>query len=457
MAISVPAVSQANFTKTTGANVTVTFPTASMALGDWIYVIGGHFRRAGTSIGPTTGVWETVYSENAGGSTNAFGCWRKQWNGVETSVDCYGSGTAGDGVAYGRIILRGSGSLKATTPATGASTNPNPPSVTTVAGDCVLIAAQSTVSDASPGTVANYTTVNGNANGTKDMSLSMGYRLAPATTEDPAAWSSWSTGNWRTLSIVLAPAVLGTGALAAQAATVAGMGTVTSAAVTGTGTLAAQSECGGRRWRLGIDRHWGSLGDYGRYRRNGVGVWRLGIGRFRRPGRSGGDGCWHGYGDQRRSDRNRRASIADQRGHWRGRLGFDRHWRTGSAIQRSHRHCARFWNWGAGSAIEHDQRHWRLGIDRGWNAGSAIEHDQRHRRLGIGRHWGAGRANQWGRWSRCVDRFWCSDRAKRDRGRKRGVRIVRRGSSVDRTDSRILGVGIYSRSKSFQALACCSE
>ena len=237
MAISVPAVSQC-FSNTTGANVTVTFPTASMLLGDWIYLFGGHFRRAGVNIGPTTGVWETVYSENAGGSTNAFGCWRKQWNGAETSVACYGGGTAGDGDVYGRIILRESGSLHgAVVAVTGASTNPNAGSIATSAGDCVLIAAQSAVSDTSPGTVTSHTTVNGNANGTLDMSMSIGYRLNAPNPNDPAAWSSWSTGNWRTLTIAISPAVVGTGVLADQSAGVAGTGVSSS---TGTGTLTAQ-------------------------------------------------------------------------------------------------------------------------------------------------------------------------------------------------------------------------
>ena len=239
MAISVPAVSQC-FSNTTGANVTVTFPTASMALGDWIYLFGGHFRRAGVNIGPTTGVWETVYSENAGGSTNAFGCWRKQWNGVETSVDCYGSGNAADGDIYGRIILRESGSLHGSVVAvTGASTNPNAGSVATSAGDCVLIAAQSAVSDTSPGTVTSHTTVNGNANAsTNDMSMSIGYRLSAPNPNDPAAWSSWSTGNWRTLTIAISPAIVGMGALPSDVSSIGGSGTSLS---TGTGLAPSQS------------------------------------------------------------------------------------------------------------------------------------------------------------------------------------------------------------------------
>lgn len=215
MAISVPAVSQANFTTNNGTGPTVTFPTASMAAGDWIYLIGGHFYRSGQSIGPNPiGDWQEVYAENAGGSTNAFGVWRKLWDGSEVNVATYGSGTNGDACIYGRIILRGSSAVREVAPATGSSTNPNPDTVATVAGDCVLIAAQSAVTDTSPGTVSNYTTVNGNVNTTNDMSMSIGYRLNPGTSENPANWSAWATGNWRALSIVVTPARLG--ALAAS-------------------------------------------------------------------------------------------------------------------------------------------------------------------------------------------------------------------------------------------------
>jgi hypothetical protein len=196
---------------TDGTNVSVALPTASMnAATDWIYIFGGHFYRAGVSIGPTTSSWEEIYSENAGGSTNAFGIWRKRWDGAETTVTCYGSGNASDGAAYERIILRNAGGVDvAAIPATGSSTNPNPPSITPVTnGAVVLIAAQSAISDTSPGTVGSYTTGNVNANSTNDMSMSCGYRLglAAGVAEDPANWSSWGNANWRAVTVAIKPA-----------------------------------------------------------------------------------------------------------------------------------------------------------------------------------------------------------------------------------------------------------
>ena len=206
MAISIPAVS-AGFAKTDGTDVSVTFPTASMAAGDWIYLFGGHFYRAGVSIGPTTGSWEQLYSENAGGSTNACGLWRKLWDGSESSVTCYGTGNAIDGVCYARVIVRGSDVVRSqATPATGSTSTPDPPAatVTTGLGDAVIFFEQSTVSDASKGTVpSGYTCADTNANSTNDMSLAVGYKLAPSTSDNPGTYSAWANGTWRALTIAI--------------------------------------------------------------------------------------------------------------------------------------------------------------------------------------------------------------------------------------------------------------
>ena len=210
--ISIPSVSQANFTSSSGVDVTVTFPTADMLVGDWIYVIGG-FYNDGSSMGPasTSLGWEYVYYWKSELYTPALGCWRKRWNGVETSAKFRGATTSGYGTVYGRIIVRDAGSfLRQNTMEYGISTNPHCTGIENTLGDCVIIAAANAVSDTTPGTVTNYTTVNGNSAAVHPYSLSIGYRLDPNTpVEEPGSWSTWSSGSSIT-SVIQVPPKSGT-------------------------------------------------------------------------------------------------------------------------------------------------------------------------------------------------------------------------------------------------------
>ena len=124
-----------------------------------------------------------------------------------------GGGNAADGVAYAGWVFNGStldaGIFDAAaTTATGSSTNPNCASINTVTdGAWVLALAGSAVSDTSPGTVSGYTNqVSGNGNDNVDISTSgMTKLVASHGTEDPANYSSWSTGAWNAVTVALRP------------------------------------------------------------------------------------------------------------------------------------------------------------------------------------------------------------------------------------------------------------
>lgn len=104
-----------------------------------------------------------------------------------------------------------------TTTASGNSTNPNCPAVTPGSNNCcILAAAASGISDSSPGTVTSFTEpspfrINGQPWGvTRNLTTAMAYNILSGgggSAQDPAAYSSWSTGRWVAFTIALRPYV----------------------------------------------------------------------------------------------------------------------------------------------------------------------------------------------------------------------------------------------------------
>jgi len=193
---------------TAGANVTISWTSGSVQAGDIAYIFGGFGTAGANNPGIQTAGYTNIYADNAT-ATRRFGVWRKTLTAGEAGPTCLGSGTAGDGVVYGAIIVAGAagGEDVAVVAANGSSTNPNPPAIIPNRNaDCILIAACSAVSDTSKGTVTNYTLGDGNANATRPYSCGYGSRIlttGAGASEDPAAWSAWSTGAWRAVTIAV--------------------------------------------------------------------------------------------------------------------------------------------------------------------------------------------------------------------------------------------------------------
>lgn len=199
-----------------GGNVTLTFSTAPSP-GDVILVFGGHFK-GGASYGPT-GVSGTQYLnviDPAGSANNAgFGFWYKVMTGddTDTAVTCLGSGTTTEATAYCSTVLRGVDTSvvldQTTVQATGNSTNPNPGSITTVTnGALVVAAAGSVVNETSIIAVSgygNFAEATGNDTGNDFSTAICSLVKASLGAEDPAAFTSWSTGNWRAITVAIRP------------------------------------------------------------------------------------------------------------------------------------------------------------------------------------------------------------------------------------------------------------
>ena len=195
-----------------GNNTTIDTLGMGLVQGAVVIIAGGHPYRAAADLGPLTGFTEIVSSNVSGFS---LGVWYRIVTATPlTSFECYGTGNALDACAYVAIGLTGVDvdhiADTLATAANGSSTNPDPASIETVTdGAWVLACGGSEVNDATPGTISGYTNdVSANANDTYDATVALATKLiVSATTEDPGAWSTWGSGDWRTYTVAIRPEV----------------------------------------------------------------------------------------------------------------------------------------------------------------------------------------------------------------------------------------------------------
>ena len=131
----------------------------------------------------------------------------------DTSIDFTGNGVATDTLA---AVAQWFSGVDATTPidqttttATGSSTNPDPPSITTVTDGAIVIAcAGGAINDASVTAPSTYTHIDSwNSNGTNDVTAAMASKIiASHGAENPATYTTWSNSKWATATIALRPA-----------------------------------------------------------------------------------------------------------------------------------------------------------------------------------------------------------------------------------------------------------
>jgi hypothetical protein len=201
---------------TNGGNITLTFP-AGIAQGDVVILYGGHPFRSGAAIGPSTAGYTQIVLNNA--AAPGFGVWYKVMGSTpDTTVVGQGTGNALDATAYAAFILRGANTSSlfdqtTTTAGPTTSTNPDAPAITTQTnGAWVLDLAGSQVVDTSPGSVTGYSNANtASGNDSNDISIAGATKeVATAGTENPAAWSAWSSGAWFAVTVALKPVTIPT-------------------------------------------------------------------------------------------------------------------------------------------------------------------------------------------------------------------------------------------------------
>jgi hypothetical protein len=147
----------------------------------------------------------------------------------DTSATVTGSGNANHGTAAIAFVFRGvcpaTPEDATATTTTGSSTNPDPPSINTVTDIAAVIAgANSAANDTSitaPSGYGNQFDIVGDD--TNDVTAGLSWKtVATAGAENPASWTNWSTGAWRSFSIALRADNTGTLSMTLGALTSAG-------------------------------------------------------------------------------------------------------------------------------------------------------------------------------------------------------------------------------------------
>lgn len=186
-----------------GGNVTLDLTaltggaSATAATGDVVIVLGAMSASQTVSLPASYNLLDSATSVKIG--------WKMMPATADTSVVVTGSGSGTNSTAGIAFVYRGvdPGSLLATS-ATGSSTNPDPPSITTVTPNAVVVACMATqVLDTAvtcPSGYAHQFDVAGDDN--NDITIGMSdISVASPSTENPAAWTNVSTAGWRAVTI----------------------------------------------------------------------------------------------------------------------------------------------------------------------------------------------------------------------------------------------------------------
>jgi hypothetical protein len=224
-----------------GLDVTLTFDAVTPPrTGDIVVVFGGH-THGGTGLGPNTAGYTPIATHSS--SSPDFGAWYKVMGATpDTSVVCEGGGAASVGVGYCSFVLDGTlvdaSIFDQTTVTVGptTSTNPNLGAITTQTNGAWVVgmAMSEGNSDATRGTVTNYTDlISITKGGTGTIAVASVYReITTAGSEDPAAWPTWSSGSWFAITTAIKPAAGGPSPISGSGSPVATL----SATASGTGS-----------------------------------------------------------------------------------------------------------------------------------------------------------------------------------------------------------------------------
>lgn len=207
-----------------GADATIDLTTLPVALqeGDLVVCFGGHSRVA-NAVGVSSAGW-TQYSDDVSAAFRLRIDYKFMSSSPDTSITCRGSANVADGCAYRVWALRGIDpnnpiDVAAPTAATGTSTTPDPPAITTVTTNAVVLTAfGSPVFDtaATNPTESQHVTLVANSD---TNSATVGSALRHRVTVgayNPSAWAGIVSGNWVAQSMALRPKFPNSGLLSSN-------------------------------------------------------------------------------------------------------------------------------------------------------------------------------------------------------------------------------------------------
>lgn len=196
-----------------GNAINLSFAGLGLVENDIVIVFGGHERTA--SVLPTTAGYTTILDPGQHNSNHAAASYKFMGASPDASVDCPGTSSTNDGVAYMAMAFRNvnlSTPMDATaTQTSAAGATPDSPAITTVTDNCMILSMA--LCKADDGTItqpAGYSALTNlvttaTVSDTNPRSVAGCYLMAGAAgSQNPGAFSGWS-GNNTAMTIALRP------------------------------------------------------------------------------------------------------------------------------------------------------------------------------------------------------------------------------------------------------------
>ena len=198
-----------------GGNQLITFGTPPIQ-DDLVIVFGGHGITHSSTVGVTTGGYTTLINDAAAAPALFLG-YKFMGASPDTTVTGIGEGNVNDVTGYSYMIFRG---VDLTMPfdvshttASGNSTNPNPPGITSITNEAMIIACALSMSNDSAFNIpSGYDDgrIFGLNETTDDLSIGIAWKAqATAGAEDPGTFNPWNSALWKTVTLALRPAAAG--------------------------------------------------------------------------------------------------------------------------------------------------------------------------------------------------------------------------------------------------------
>lgn len=196
-----------------GSNASINLLNIPLLPGDFLLIIGSCNDRTATA-GESATNGTTPLSDNAVGVNDIRArISYKFYEEDDTTITITNTANSFDACSGIALAFRGVDTDNpfdaVTTSASGSASAPNPPSITTVTDNAMVVAIGASIDlDGSPGTVDGYSdTIVVTGNDTVDSTTAAAYKIkATAGAEDPGAWSTWNAPTaWVAFTAALRP------------------------------------------------------------------------------------------------------------------------------------------------------------------------------------------------------------------------------------------------------------
>lgn len=188
------------------------FTYSGHAVGDLVVLMGGHFFRAGTPLGPVAEanrVWTPVHVNDA--VTQAWGVWISPItsdNLADATVSGAGTENAADACAYTLHVLRDVDLSDPIAAISAQGSTRTPPALVTPVDECLVMACASiSAPDSAIATLAGYSSqASSYGNDTNDITVVSAVKaVAVAGTETPPEYTGLTSTNPKSITLAFRP------------------------------------------------------------------------------------------------------------------------------------------------------------------------------------------------------------------------------------------------------------